>query len=77
MNSQPDDLGMDHKDDLDAVAEACIEAHAVIERNGTPEMRAAIRTLLHIVGREIGRRNPSLRPDGQSDDHGPSHWSIR
>jgi len=41
--------------DLDAVAEACIAAHAAIEEHGTPEMKALIRTLLLIVGKEIAR----------------------
>ena len=44
---------MDRTRDLDAVADACLVAHAVIEKNGTPEMRAMIRVLLHILGREI------------------------
>ena len=43
-------------DTLDRMAEVCLEAHALIEAHGTPEMRATIRLLLLQLGRELVRR---------------------
>lgn len=48
-------ISMNQVRDLDAVADACIAAHTVIEEHGTPEMQALIRVMLHLVGREIAR----------------------
>ena len=47
---------MDHVPDLDAVADAVITAHAVIEKNGTGMMKTLSRMLLLIVGKEIARQ---------------------
>lgn len=43
-------------DALDGMAELCLEAHALIDAHGTPEMRATIRLLLVQIGRELVRR---------------------
>ncbi|MCJ2060579.1 hypothetical protein MKL09_29140 [Methylobacterium sp. J-048] len=47
---------MDHVPDLDAVADAVIAAHAVIEKNGTEMMKTLSQMLLLNVGKEIARR---------------------
>ena len=43
---------MSRATDLDAVADACIAADAVIAEHDTPRMKMLIRAL-HVVGREI------------------------
>ncbi len=43
-------------DALDRLVEVCLEAHALIDRCGTPAMRTMIRMLLFQVGRELARR---------------------
>ncbi|MCJ2121101.1 hypothetical protein [Methylobacterium sp. J-077] len=48
---------MDHDSDLNAVADAVIVAHAVIEKNGTPDMKRLSRTRLLAIGKEIARRS--------------------
>ena len=47
---------MDHTPDLDAVADAVMAAHAVIEQHGTHEMKTMSRVLLFAVGKEIAQR---------------------
>ena len=60
---------MNHAPDLDVVADACIAAHAAIEEHGTAEMKALIRTLLLIVGKEMARHiSTSGKRDGHTDD---------
>ncbi|SFL15808.1 hypothetical protein [Methylobacterium pseudosasicola] len=46
---------MNRASDLDAIADACIAAHAVIDDHGTPQMKMLIRVLLHVVAREIAQ----------------------
>ena len=52
-------------DPLDRMAEICLEAHALIEAHGTPEMRATIRLLLLQLGRALVRRESE--PRGERD----------
>lgn len=41
---------------LEAVAEACLTAHQLLELHGTSEMQSVSRVLLFQIGREIARR---------------------
>lgn len=41
---------------MERLAELCIEAHALIERAGTPEMKATIEALLLRVGFGLAER---------------------
>ncbi|WP_375455321.1 hypothetical protein [uncultured Methylobacterium sp.] len=41
---------------MERLAEICIEAHGLIERAGTPEMKAAIEALLVRVGFGLAER---------------------
>jgi hypothetical protein len=59
---------MSRATDLDAVADACIAAYAVIADHGTPQMKMLIRVLLHIVGREIVQ---DLERRERADDETP------
>lgn len=43
-------------DALDRMAELCLEAHALIDDHGTPEMQVTIRLLLLQVGRALADR---------------------
>lgn len=60
---------MNRASDLDAVADACIAAHAVITEHGTPQMKMLSRVLLHIVGKEIARNLSSAQHEDDLARH--------
>lgn len=49
---------------MERLAEICIEAHALIEQTGTPEMKAAIDVLLVRVGFGLAERLAPERGTG-------------
>lgn len=57
---------VDHTPDLNAVADAVMAAHAVIDEHGTHEMKTMSRTLLFTVGKAIAQR--SSRPAREPQD---------
>lgn len=60
---------MEHKPDLNAVADAAMAAHAVIEEHGTHEMKTLSRMLLLTIGREIAQYGELARePEDFHDD---------
>lgn len=59
---------MDHTPDLNAVADAVMAAHAVIEEHGTHEMKTMSRVLLFTIGKEIAQRG--RLPREPQDLHG-------
>ncbi|MCJ2144705.1 hypothetical protein [Methylobacterium sp. E-066] len=61
---------MKRASDLDAIADACIAAHAVIAEHGTPQMKMLSRVLLHIVGKEIARNLSSSQHEDDQALHG-------
>ncbi|MEX7381175.1 hypothetical protein AB2C40_33050, partial [Pseudomonas aeruginosa] len=53
-------------DEIDALAEACLEANEIVQAYGTPEMMTLVRLLQFQIGREIARRQaePETKLDG-------------
>ena len=47
----PYDASQDHE--FDAMADACIEAGELVTKGGSPELQAAMRVTLRILGRDI------------------------
>ncbi len=46
---------------IDAMVEACLRAHELVQAHGTPEMQATMRILLFQVGQKIARRRTEGR----------------
>ena len=60
---------MDHIPDLNAIADAVMAAHEVIEEHGTHEMKTLSRMLLLTIGREIAEYGELARePQDLHDD---------
>lgn len=47
---------MSDQREIDAMAEACIEAGRLVMRSGSPTLQAAMRDLLYRLGRDLARR---------------------
>ena len=52
---------MASREQFESIADACLAAHAEIEKHGTSEMQHLIRILLFQIGQQLARR--------QSGDH--------
>ena len=50
-------------EDFDLMADACIDACRLVMGSGSPELRVAMRLLLHTLGRDIARRDIDNRLD--------------
>ncbi|MCJ2106370.1 hypothetical protein MKK70_13455 [Methylobacterium sp. E-041] len=48
---------------IEAIANACLEANEVIERHGTPEMQTLMRLLLFQIGQEIARQQVAVQEE--------------
>ncbi|TXN71888.1 hypothetical protein [Methylobacterium sp. WL6] len=66
---------MDDTLDLVTVADAVLAAHAVIEENGTHEMKMMSRTLLFTVGKEIAQRG-GLSCEPTDLHHAEPGWPL-
>lgn len=54
--------------DLDAMTVACIDAGNLVMRLGSPELRAAMRAVLFILGRDIAQlETEQARQEWQAD----------